>query len=126
DLAAERSPPEKGHSVDVLAGYRALRWSMLRIDGPFQPHAIAAAVAKASCSRLLDAEFTAAGAYRSGRRAVLVFAVPFAVPAPGAEAAIARRVLELVNQARAQPRDCGDKAMPAAGPVRRSAVLEGV
>jgi uncharacterized protein YkwD len=39
-------------------------------------------------------------------------------PAPLAAASAGKRVLDLVNQARATPRNCGGVALPAARPVR--------
>ena len=126
DRAAEKSPPSQGHSLDVLAGFRAVRWSVLRINGVEEARAIGAAVAGISCDRLLDREFTAAGVHQAGRQVTIVLAMPFVSPAPGAEAATAERVLKLVNEARAHPRACGDKSLPAAPPVRWNAVLAGV
>jgi len=124
--AAELSPPARGRSVEVLAGFRALRWSVLRIQGISDLHRVPSAVARLSCARLLDRDFTAVGFHHSGRQITIVFAMPFMPPAAGTEAAVAERVLQLVNEARSQPRLCGDKSMPVAPPLRHNAVLAGV
>lgn len=124
--AAEQSPPPKGHSLDVLSGFRAVRWSVIRIQGLREARPLAAAVAKVACERLLDGDFTAVGIHQAGRQSTIVFAAPFVSPAPGTEAAVAARVLQLVNEARSQPRSCGDKQMLPAPPLRYSTVLAGV
>lgn len=124
--AAELSPPAKGRSVEVLTGFRAQRWSVIRIQGISELHRVPAAVAKVSCSRLLERDFTSVGFHHVGRQVVIVFAVPFVPPAAGTQAAVADRVLQLVNEARSQPRSCGDKQMLPAPPLHYSAVLAGV
>ena len=124
--AAELAPPAKGNSLDVLAGYRAVRWSVIRIQGISDLHLVPAAVAKVSCGRLLERDFTSVGFHHAGRQITIVFAVPFVPPAAGTQAVVAERVLQLVNEARSQPRRCGEQDMPAAPPLRYSTVLAGV
>ena len=52
----------------------------------------------------------------------IILALPFSTPAT-ADSAVARRVLELVNQARAQPRSCGVKPYSATFALRLSPQL---
>lgn len=61
---------------------------------------------------------TEVGIYLDARQVWIVMAAPFApsVGLSGAEAG--QRVLDLVNQARATPRHCGNRAFNAAPPVR--------
>jgi uncharacterized protein YkwD len=124
--AAELSPPAKGRSVEVLAGFRAVRWAVIRIQGISDLHRVPAAVARVSCNRLLETDFTAVGFHHAGRQVTIVFAMPFVPPAAGMQAAVAERVLQLVNEARSQPRSCGEKDMPAAPPLSYSPVLASV
>ncbi|HEU0201428.1 MAG TPA: CAP domain-containing protein [Burkholderiaceae bacterium] len=68
-----------------------------------------------------------AGVYRQKRNEAydywIVLAAPFTVPALDAEATT-RRLLALVNEARAAPRACGGKQFAAAPPLRRAARLD--
>ena len=66
---------------------------------------------------------TEIGIYLDARQLWLVMAAPFA-PAVGLSAREAgQRVLDLVNQARATPRHCGNRLFSAARPVRWNNVL---
>jgi uncharacterized protein YkwD len=53
----------------------------------------------------------------------IALAEPFAPPARRDAVAISRRVLQLANAARAQPRRCGLKAFAAAAPLTLNAAL---
>ena len=57
------------------------------------------------------------GIYLDARQVWIVMAAPFAPSVELSEQAAGRRVLELVNQARATPRHCGRRAFNAARPV---------
>jgi uncharacterized protein YkwD len=76
-----------------------------------------------NCPKLQDATITEVGVYEDARQVWIVLAEPFA-PAVKTSAQVAsQRVLELVNQARARPRRCGDKAFEAAPPLRWNDML---
>jgi uncharacterized protein YkwD len=53
----------------------------------------------------------------------MVLAAPIALPAPGEAATVNRRILELVNEARAAGRRCGGKYFSPAGPLALDAAL---
>ena len=78
------------------------------------------------CRSLQDAAMTEIGIYHDGRQIWIVMATPAGLARPFAPAtqvsggAEGRRILDLVNQARATPRYCGSKALDAARPVRWS------
>jgi uncharacterized protein YkwD len=57
------------------------------------------------------------GIYLDARQVWIVMAAPFAPSVEVSEQAAGQRVLDLVNQARATPRYCGDRAFNAAQPV---------
>ena len=63
------------------------------------------------------------GYYLDERQVWVVLAAPFAPAVAMPARAAGKRVLELVNQARAVPRQCGDKALAAAPPVRWNETL---
>jgi uncharacterized protein YkwD len=70
------------------------------------------------CAQLQDAAMTEVGVYEDAGRVWIVTAAPVAPWAGMSGPAAGRRVLELVNQARATPRSCGNRAFSAARPVR--------
>lgn len=105
------------------ADYKAELSALLALQGPEQPAAIAAFLAERHCQHLLRPTFTEMGSHRAGRRTWIVLAAPFVPPAVDDADAVAQTVLQLVNQARAQARQCGTRAMPAAGPLRLNGTL---
>jgi uncharacterized protein YkwD len=105
-------------------GYQAMRSSALSIRGDGIGAKAAAMLAKqGSCRELQDAAMTEVGIYQDARQVWIVMAAPFASPARVPEHASEQRVLELINQARATPRFCGDKEFFAVRPVRWNSSL---
>lgn len=101
------------------AGYRSTRSSALTVTGDgVGKQAIAVLARNRYCPQLTDAGLTEVGIYQDARVVWIVMAAPFS-PRVGVSAETAgQRVLELVNQARAAPRYCGNRAFNAARPVR--------
>jgi uncharacterized protein YkwD len=101
------------------AGYRATRSSTLSIRGDGVGTQAAGMLAKQSyCQHLQDAAMTEVGIYLDARQVWIVMAAPFAPLVGVSEQAAGQGVLDLVNQARATPRYCGNRAFNAARPVR--------
>ena len=101
------------------AGYRAMRSSALSISGDGAGAQAEAMLAKQNyCEPLQDAAMKEVGIYLDARQVWIVMAEPFAPSVELSEQAAGQRVLELVNQARAAPRYCGNRAFNAARPVR--------
>lgn len=105
------------------ASYKAQQSAVLSLQGPTQAQAIANFLAQRYCPHLLRADFADIGIHRSGTRTWIVLAQPFTPPSIDDSAAVARTVLQLVNQARAQARTCGQQAMPAVAPVKLNDTL---
>ena len=109
----------------AAAGYRA--------DDAFAAHVrdargdaeIAAVLRARFCARLLDARLTEAGQSHAGAESWLVLAAPAPVSALADPDRIGRRVLKLINAARARPRRCGTEDFAAARPLTWSFVLAG-
>jgi uncharacterized protein YkwD len=82
-------------------------------------------LAERYCSAINDAKFAELGVHQSGTDTWIVMAgrapVPFA--ALQDPLAVAQRVLELVNVARAEPRRCGRDRFAAAPPLALSSTL---
>jgi uncharacterized protein YkwD len=66
------------------------------------------------------------GIYRSGDEMWIVLAAPMDLPAVADAATVATHVLELVNAARANARQCGDRQFAAVPPLTLSSVLTDV
>jgi uncharacterized protein YkwD len=96
---------------------RATRSYALSVGGDGGADFLASFAARQYCRDLLRPEFSTAGFHLAGRQAWVLLAAPFNPPAPAAADAVARRVLELTNAARAEARRCGDKPFPAARPL---------
>ena len=101
------------------AGYRAMQSSAISISGDGAGAGAEAMLAKqGNCEHLQDAAMKQVGIYVDARQVWIVMAAPFAPSVELSEQAAGQRVLELVDQARATPRYCGDRAFNAARPVR--------
>jgi len=114
---------ELQHSLKAL-GYRATRSSALWLKGDGVNEQAARMLANPGyCKQLQDAAVTEIGIYQDARQVWIVMAAPFAPSVPVSEQAAGQRVLDLVNQARATPRTCGNQSFKAARPVRWNNVL---
>jgi len=101
------------------AGYNAARFSSLSIKG----NAVAAVPAETLveqnyCKELQDTAMTEVGVYRDMQQIWIVMATPMVPQAAYSGNSPGMRILELVNQARATPRTCGNSRLNAARPVR--------
>ncbi len=99
------------------AGYRATSSAALQVTNVPTDRDVLQFAVRRFCAQITEPDLREIGTYRSGPDVWLVVAAPFTPPAPGDRQAIARRVLELTNRARAQPRRCGSEAFPAAPPL---------
>ena len=109
---------ELQHSLKTL-DYRAMRSSALWLKGDGVDQQAARMLAQPSyCKQLQDAAVTEIGIYQDAHQVWIVMAAPFAPAVALSERDAGRRVLELVNQARAAPRYCGNRMFNAARPVR--------
>ena len=113
------------------AGYRATHSSALSIRGDgVGARAEAMLAGQSACRQLQDGVMTEVGIYLDARQFWIVMAAPLAQRADvSAQAAMSghaaasgqsagRRILDLINQARATPRYCGNELFNAARPVR--------
>jgi uncharacterized protein YkwD len=104
-------------------GYRALNSSSMRVSGAANDQAIVGILAEHYCRIVTNRAFTDIGVERRGRDAWMVVATPLNLPSAKEANAIAREVLELVNEARSKPRKCGRNSFEAAKPLTLSATL---
>ena len=128
--ALERAARDLSQGADLQqglkdAGYRSTRARVLSFTGEGIGGRAASVLARPDyCRQLQEAGMTDVGVYADARQVWIVIAAPFAPPVAALlPQAAGQRVLELVNQARAAPRNCGERAFKAAPPVRWNDVL---
>lgn len=102
-------------------GYHSRKTTLLRLTGPAAPAALAGQAARSFCQTLRSNDWSEIGTYqtRQGEQANtwIVLARPLDLPGAAAAPTQGLRVLELVNQARARPRNCGTRRFAAAAPL---------
>ena len=109
-----------------LAGYHAVSSFAVRISAVAAGGEVERIIGQQFCQQATDPAFREIGSWRRGADLWLAFAEPFTPPASHDRAAISRRVLELINQARARARRCGATPFAAAPPLLPNATLEQV
>jgi uncharacterized protein YkwD len=105
------------------SGYRATASRFISITGAGTSARAAVLLGKKYCAELLDGAWVDIGVYQDAGRVWIVMAAPFAPRVALSQEAAAQRVLELTNEARTQPRRCGERPFNATRPLSRSAVL---
>jgi uncharacterized protein YkwD len=78
---------------------------------------------KQFCQEFIDDGYAELGLHRSAERLFLVFAHPRHTITADDIPVLRAQLLELVNAARSQPRRCGERQFPAAGPLHFSDFL---
>jgi len=105
------------------AGYRAMHATALRLSRVPDDKAVRRALRQLFCTDVTARDFREMGVARRDQNAWIILAAAWIPPAPGDEEAVSRRVLALVNQARAHARDCGGKSFGPAPAVVLDALL---
>lgn len=109
------------------AGYRAVQSVVIQLEGAAKDEELRRLIVRGFCSEVVQPGLRHAGIHRQKHNDAyaywIVLAAPFTVPALDADAT-ARRLLALVNEARASSRACGNKAFAPAPSLRRSTLLD--
>ncbi len=111
-LAAALREAERG-------GYRAQDAASIHVTAT-RTELLARILEQRYCATLLRPDLVDLGVHQRGDDVWFVLARPQALPASEDASAMAERVLELVNRARATPRRCGQQAFDAAPALRPS------
>jgi uncharacterized protein YkwD len=106
------------------ADYRAMHSSSLHLTNAGNDVQAARALAKRSCSQVVNPEIREVGVARRGKDIWIILAAPFSAPELENVSAVRQRVLTLANQARARARRCGSKQFAAVPPLRSSQLLD--
>lgn len=106
------------------SGYRATRSSFFSLRGEGVGARAESLLAKPDyCRQLQQAALTDVGIYADAQQVWIVMAAPFAPVVKESGQRAEQRVLDLVNQARATPRICGNRKFGAARPLRWNETL---
>lgn len=105
------------------AAYPARSAASIHLRGPRDDAATRELLAENSCGSVGDARYDRIGVFEDGDEAWIVLAVRAPAPPELEPDAVAARVLELVNAARAEGRVCGADRFGAAAPLRLSEAL---
>jgi uncharacterized protein YkwD len=129
DVAHELARGNKLADALKRAGYPASTATSLHVKGAQGEDGVqhVLRLAAAYCDAVGDPRYSEIGVFRSRDEYWIVLATRKFVPPPLDPAAVAARVLELVNAARAVARDCGEgHHFEAAQPLAASATLDAV
>jgi len=104
------------------ADYRAVQSASLEVSG--SDEAIVRALAERGCKDIVDTVYRDVGVAQRAGNAWIVLAAPFVPPTASEAETVSRKVLELVNEARAHSRRCGWRRFDAAKPLVPSDTLQ--
>ncbi|MBC2690912.1 CAP domain-containing protein [Pseudomonas kielensis] len=105
------------------AAYPMVNVQAITLKGPVNAQAAMKAVQESFCQVVLDPQFVDIGVSRAGPAWRIVLARPLLSGRLGDWQAEGQKLLELINSARAQPRQCGTQALSATTPLAWNATL---
>ncbi|HSX71765.1 MAG TPA: CAP domain-containing protein, partial [Pseudomonas sp.] len=107
------------------AGYPMVNVQAISLSGPRDATAAMQALQESFCQVLLDPQFVDVGVSRADRDWRIVLARPLLGGRLGDWQAEGNKLMQEINVARGQARQCGDKAFAAAAPLAWNATLAG-
>ena len=105
------------------AAYPMVNVQAITLKGPLNAQAAMKAVQESFCQVVLDPQFVDIGVSRAGPTWRIVLARPLLSGRLGDWQTEGQKLLELINSARAQPRQCGSQAFSATTPLAWNATL---
>jgi uncharacterized protein YkwD len=114
--------------ADVLAGgaYPAAKATSIHIEGTAEIPAIAELLKDQYCVAVNNPDFSEVGIFRRKADTWMVLVEPLDLPDPADQETVAREVLERVNAARQESRECGGERFAATRPLELNATLSAV
>ncbi|AZV27701.1 MULTISPECIES: CAP domain-containing protein [Pseudomonas] len=117
--------------VDLQQAMSSARYPMVNVqaitlNGPRDAASAMKAIQESFCQVVLDPQFVDIGVSRADRDWRITLARPLLSARLGDGQAEGQKLLEQLNAARAQPRQCGGQAFAATTPLAWNAVLGGV
>ncbi|WP_149087025.1 CAP domain-containing protein [Pseudomonas prosekii] len=118
------------HNIDLQQAMSQAKYPMVNVQaitlsGPRDAQSAMQAVQESFCQVVLNPQYIDVGVSREGREWRIVLARPLLSARLGDAAAEGQKLLELLNAARAQPRQCGGQAFAATTPLAWNAILGG-
>jgi uncharacterized protein YkwD len=104
-------------SAMAASDYLATQSTAIHLTGPVSDVEIQRLLRAHYCPTLQDPQFRDFGAERRGRDLWMVLGAPVTLAAPGDASSVNRRILSLVNEARAAGHHCGAKYYAPVGPL---------
>src|SRR5437868_8937276 len=123
-LAQEWSKGSRLAEAVAHTAYRGNKLASMQVQGATEDARVAAALRENYCNILTDARYAEVGLFRREADVWIVVSAPPALAGPGDLTGVRKRVLELVNEARRHPRNCGDIEFRATNPVQASNELD--
>jgi uncharacterized protein YkwD len=123
DVASRVARGAKLHDALPAAGYRANEAALLHVVRAPDDRGLRQLLQQQFCGDLQNAALREGGYVRTRDELWFVFAAPFEPPSPRDAQALAARALQLVNEARSEPRRCGRRSFAAAPPLKLSPTL---
>lgn len=125
NLAASRTAEGAAVGEAIKAsGYRATHAQIITVSGDSWRSRLDTVLTGRFCSVVGRKDLSDIGVYGSANQVWIVLAAPFAPKVDLTRAQTAERMLALVNQARGEPRRCGDRSFAAARPLVWDETLE--
>jgi len=106
------------------AGYRATQAQVISVSGPGLRAQLGQRLSGRFCAQIGNAALTELGIHAARDQVWIVLAAPFAPKVDLTRAQVRERMLLLVNQARAEPRRCGDESFSPAQALAWNETLE--
>ncbi len=106
------------------SGYRITRAQAITVSGENLRSRLEDLLAERFCAQVGAAALSEIGVFETRNQLWIVLAAPFAPKVELTRGQTAERMLALVNQARSEPRRCGDKAFDAAAALSWDKSLE--
>lgn len=110
------------HDAARTAGYQMRKLDSVHLAGFDSDAELKQTLSVRYCAVLSDRELQDVGVAQRGGQIWILFGAQ--IKTPGEAAAVSRRVLELVNAARAKSRRCGNRSFDAAGPLKLNELLD--
>ena len=111
------------HDALTAVGYVASESAALHFSGAASDSQIAGMLTANYCRTLINPALRELGAERHGRDVWMVLAAPVSMPSAADAVSVSRRILELVNAARAAGRRCGARYFAPVAPLTLDASL---
>ena len=105
------------------ATYPMVNVQAISLSGPRDAQSAMTAVRESFCQVVLDPQFVDIGVSQEGREWRIVLARPLLAGRLGDWQAEGQKLLEMINTARTQPRQCGAQSFAAATPLAWNAML---